>query len=81
MDALNAVPDDPDAAQTRQSAITTLIRAAERAERTGAPAMAAVSYAMAARLTLFGAADADDAAGERTDAGLSLGARRSGRSH
>ena len=70
MDALNAVPDDPDAAQTRQSAITTLIRAAERAERTGAPAMAAVSYATAARLTLFGAADADDAAGERTDAGL-----------
>ena len=53
LDALNAVPDDPDAAQTRQSAITTLIRAAERAERTGALAMAAASYATAARLTLL----------------------------
>ena len=38
LDALHAVPDDPDTAQIRGQAITALIRAAERAERTGAPA-------------------------------------------
>ena len=38
LDALNAVPDDPDTDQIRGQAIATLIRAAERAERTGAPA-------------------------------------------
>ena len=38
LDALHAVPDDPDTAQIRAQAIAALIRAAERAERTGAPA-------------------------------------------
>ncbi len=52
LDALHAVPGDPDAAEIRGHAITTLIRAAERAERTGAPARAATSYATAAELDL-----------------------------
>ena len=51
LDALDAVPDDPDAGQIRGQAIAALIRAAERAERTGAPARAAASYATAAGLT------------------------------
>jgi class 3 adenylate cyclase/predicted ATPase len=53
-DALDAVPDDPDAAQIRGNAVTALIRAAERAGRTGAPAAAAASYAAAASLRLPG---------------------------
>ena len=48
LDALKAVPDDPDTAEIRGQAIGVLIRAAERAERTGAPARAAASYAAAA---------------------------------
>jgi class 3 adenylate cyclase len=55
LDALRAIPDDPDTAQIRGQAIAALIRAAERAERTGAPAPA--SYAAAAELTLTDAAD------------------------
>ena len=54
LDALDAVPDDPDAAQIRGQAIGALIRAAERAERTGAPALAAASYATAAELSPAG---------------------------
>jgi tetratricopeptide (TPR) repeat protein len=50
LDALTAVPDDPDTTQIRGQAVTALIRAAERAERTGAPARAATSYATAAEL-------------------------------
>jgi len=50
LDALAAIPDDPDAAQIRGRAIGALVRAAERAERTGAPALAAASYATAADL-------------------------------
>jgi class 3 adenylate cyclase/tetratricopeptide (TPR) repeat protein len=50
LDALNAIPDDPDAGEIRGQAVITLIRAAERAERTGAPARAAISYATAAGL-------------------------------
>ena len=57
LDALDAVPDDPDTGQIRGQAISALIRAAERAERTGAPALAATSYASAAELTLPGTAD------------------------
>ena len=38
LDALHAIPDDPDAAQIRGQAIAALVRAGERAERTGAPA-------------------------------------------
>jgi AAA ATPase domain len=68
-DALQAVPDDSDAAQIRGQAIGALIRAAERAERTGAPALAAASYAAAADLTLAGPPDPDAAAGQPT-AGL-----------
>jgi class 3 adenylate cyclase/predicted ATPase len=54
LDALDAVPDDPDAGEIRGQAIAALIRAAERAVRTGAPARAAASYAAAARLTQAG---------------------------
>jgi class 3 adenylate cyclase/tetratricopeptide (TPR) repeat protein len=55
LDALRAIPDDPDTAQIRGQAIAALIRAAERAERTGAPAPA--SYAAAAELTLTDTAE------------------------
>ena len=51
LDALNAVPDDADAGEIRHEAVGALIRAAERAERTGAPALAATSYARAAELS------------------------------
>ena len=50
LDALAASPADPDAAQIRGHATTALVRAAERAERTGAPGLAAASYATAAEL-------------------------------
>jgi class 3 adenylate cyclase/tetratricopeptide (TPR) repeat protein len=50
LDALEAVPDDGDADEIRGQAIGALILAAERAKRTGAPALAATSYATAARL-------------------------------
>ncbi len=50
VDALNAVPGDRDAAGIRGQAVATLVRAAERAKRTGAPARAAASYAAAAEL-------------------------------
>jgi predicted ATPase len=63
LDALDAVPEDGDAAQIRGQAIGALIRAAERAERTGAPAMAATSYAAAAELTEPGTAAGGDADG------------------
>jgi len=58
LDALNALPDDPDAAGIRALAATALVRAGERAERTGAPSRAATSYATAAQLVE--AEDADD---------------------
>ena len=50
LDALAAVPDDTDADEIRDEATVTLTRAAERAERTGAPARASVTYATAAEL-------------------------------
>jgi class 3 adenylate cyclase/predicted ATPase len=56
LDALQAIPDDPDAAEIREHAVTTLVRAAERAERAGAPARAATSYATAAELSTPGTA-------------------------
>jgi class 3 adenylate cyclase/tetratricopeptide (TPR) repeat protein len=68
LDALSAIPDDPDTGQIRGQAITALIRAAERAERTGAPARAAVSYATAAELATSGTADGEQAAGGPPDA-------------
>jgi class 3 adenylate cyclase/tetratricopeptide (TPR) repeat protein len=64
LDALEAVPDDADAAQIRGQASTALIRAAERAGRTGAPARAAESYAAAAELTLTGTSADRRTAGE-----------------
>jgi len=60
LDALAAIPDDPDAAAIRGRAIGALVRAAERAERTGAPALAAASYATAADLTPPTPPDATD---------------------
>jgi tetratricopeptide (TPR) repeat protein len=59
LDALHALPDDPDTAEIRDQAIATLIRAAERAERAAAPARAAVSYATAAELSAADEADTD----------------------
>ena len=54
LDALAAVPEDQDVGHIRARAVTTLIRAAERAERTGAPGRAAASYATAAELIVPG---------------------------
>jgi len=65
LEALEAVPDDGDAGQIRGQAIGALTRAAERADRTGAPALAAASYASAARLTQAGTED-----GPQTDAAV-----------
>jgi hypothetical protein len=45
LDALSAIPGDPDTAGIRGQAVAALTRAAERAERTGAPAQAAASFA------------------------------------
>jgi class 3 adenylate cyclase/tetratricopeptide (TPR) repeat protein len=67
LDALRAIPDDPDTGQIRGEAIAALIRAAERAERTGAPA--ADSYAAAADLTLTDAAAGPSGTAGRPDAG------------
>jgi tetratricopeptide (TPR) repeat protein len=50
LDALNAVPDDPDVPNLQSEAATMLTRAGERAERTGAPAAAATAYTTAASL-------------------------------
>jgi tetratricopeptide (TPR) repeat protein len=61
LDALHAIQGDPDAAEIRAQAIATLIRAAERAERAGAPARAATSYATAAELIIAGPAGESDA--------------------
>jgi len=51
LDALTAAPEDPDAERIRAEAAAARVRAAERAERTGALAQAAASYASAAALT------------------------------
>jgi class 3 adenylate cyclase/tetratricopeptide (TPR) repeat protein len=69
LDALEAVPGDPDTVEIRGRAIAALIRAAERAERTGAPARAATSYATAAELTASGTAGSTDTADRQPDAG------------
>ncbi|MGH9056635.1 MAG: ATP-binding protein, partial [Acidimicrobiales bacterium] len=50
LDALKARPGDGDAGSIRAAALEMLVRAAERADRTGAPGRAAVSYATAAGL-------------------------------
>jgi class 3 adenylate cyclase/tetratricopeptide (TPR) repeat protein len=64
LDALEAVPGDPDTGQIRELAISALIRAAERAGRTGSPARAAVSYAVAAELRLADPANGASAAAD-----------------
>jgi class 3 adenylate cyclase/predicted ATPase len=61
LDALDAVPEDGDAGQIRGQAIAALMRAADRAGRTGASARAAASYAAAARLTQAGTGDGQQA--------------------
>jgi class 3 adenylate cyclase/tetratricopeptide (TPR) repeat protein len=68
LDAIDAVPDDPDTAAIGGQAIAILIRAAERARRTGALAQAATSYATAAELAaatpaVAGSADSTPDAG------------------
>ena len=62
LNALNAVPDDRDVGQIRAQAIAALVRAGERAQRTGAPAAAVTSYAAAAGLSAEqdGAPDRED---------------------
>ena len=70
LDALNAIPGDPDNEEIRGQAIDALIRAAERAERTGAPDLAAASYATAAELRLSLAAVKENTADRRPDAGV-----------
>jgi class 3 adenylate cyclase len=62
LDALDAVPGDPDTGEIRGQAIAALTRAADRAGRTGAPARAAASYAAAARLIQADAGGGDPAA-------------------
>jgi class 3 adenylate cyclase/predicted ATPase len=68
-DALEAVPDDPDAAQIRDQAIAALVRAAQRAIRTGAPMAAADSYAAAAGLSLPGEPGGNNPAAENSAVG------------
>jgi predicted ATPase/class 3 adenylate cyclase len=63
LDALHVIPDDPDTAEIRSLAIGALVRAGERAERTGAPARAAGSYAAAAELSSADTADSQQMAG------------------
>jgi class 3 adenylate cyclase/predicted ATPase len=48
LDALAAVPDDPDVSELRELAIEALVRAGERSQRAGAQGPAGVSYAAAA---------------------------------
>jgi class 3 adenylate cyclase/predicted ATPase len=62
LDALNAIPDDLGTAEIRERAITALIRAGERAERTGAPARAAASYVTAAQVSQPESVYGEDAA-------------------
>jgi class 3 adenylate cyclase/tetratricopeptide (TPR) repeat protein len=69
LDALSAVPDDPDTDQIRGQAVAALIRAAERAERTGAPALAATSYVSAAGLTSPDTQEGEHPADGRLSAG------------
>jgi class 3 adenylate cyclase/tetratricopeptide (TPR) repeat protein len=70
LDALEAVPDDADTSEIRGQAIGALIRAAERADRTGAPASAAASYAAAAELSPAGPARGAEPPAEHQSAGL-----------
>ncbi len=62
LSALDAVPADPDAGEIRIQAILALSRAAERANRAGAPGLAAANYAVAARLSQAHRPDSEPAA-------------------
>jgi class 3 adenylate cyclase/predicted ATPase len=64
LDALAAVPEDPDTGEIRNQALAALIRAAERAERTGAPALATTSYVTAAELSAENGLDDEQPAGQ-----------------
>ena len=61
LDALAAVPDAPDVPEIRTQAISVLVRAGDRALRTGAGGSAASNYASAAQQTELseGGSDAD----------------------
>jgi tetratricopeptide (TPR) repeat protein len=63
LDALTAVPDDRDAQALRSRAVEALIRAGERATRTGAPSSGGANFARAAEL-----AEQGDSPTARTDA-------------
>ncbi|MGH9298836.1 MAG: AAA family ATPase, partial [Acidimicrobiales bacterium] len=65
LDALGAVPGDPDASELATEAVEMLERAAERAERSGAPERAAASFAAAAELTSETAGDEQQARAAR----------------
>jgi len=63
LDALAAVPDDPDVLDLRDQAVNMLTLAAERAQRTGAPVAAAAALTKAANLLQEGgSADSELAA-------------------
>jgi predicted ATPase len=70
LDALGAVPDDPDVADIRHNVVGALIQAGERAKRTGAPALAATSYATAAELSSTGGVTAGDTPDGSPSAGV-----------
>jgi class 3 adenylate cyclase/tetratricopeptide (TPR) repeat protein len=61
-DALAAAPDDPDIAEIGQQAVRMWVRAADRANRAGAPATAAALYAAAAELAEDVGGNTDNAA-------------------
>ncbi len=71
LDALTAGPTDPDAEETTAQALHFLVRAAERAERSGAPGRCAESYAEAAAIASSDQAPAlfERAARASSDAG------------
>jgi len=63
LDALAAAPEDHDSERIRAQAVAARVRAAERAERTGALTQAAASYASAAELSPVQDAEGQQAAG------------------
>jgi tetratricopeptide (TPR) repeat protein len=62
LDALGAVPDDPDSGALRQRAVDALVRAADRAGRTGAPSIASRALGTAADLLVVESTEAADLA-------------------
>jgi class 3 adenylate cyclase/tetratricopeptide (TPR) repeat protein len=78
LDAVAAVPDDPDVAELRERGVAALVRAAERAVRTGAPDRASRSYVEAAQLVVATGSAPDQAA--KLYAGAAEQAQRGGTS-